>query len=458
LNRSTQQLRVSRSSNGYNEHCSLVQRRLGALGGKLILCTLILAFVEGALRKWAFAQSPALRHATYFSKDALFLLAGLAGLASASAMQRMYANWVIVISVFFILPPSLANAANTSFVGAMLSFRAYCVLPWCAFLAAGTIHSIKRVEQIAYLVGAMVLGEMVVGLIQFWLPGSHWLNRYDLDTQAIVVQFGHVRATGTFSYISGMSIAGGVAAWAGTYLFLARPSTGSRVFAIAVLLSGVVCALLAMARGGLAVWLFTVCFGILCFGRRREFIGAAGLALLGYIILGGALEDPKDMEVFTTAMKRFQTSDSFEQRVSYFFVDLSLGITNYPFGLGLGVGQPGGYVEGTSLIRDHGILENEPARIIQEIGIPGILGVFLIRLLPFAFMFPKWRNCTDKGSLALLSATIPYLLVAASTNLAFSHTQSSVYWCLVALVLGTAQDPKRGGSHDALLDKRSVCR
>src|SRR5262249_40497020 len=88
--------------------------------------------------------------------------------------------------------------------------------------------------------------------------------------------------------------------------------------------------------------------------------------------------------------------------------------------------------------------ESEPARIIQEVGILGLLGTFLIRLLPFALLVPRWRRCKDRHLLALYAASIPFLFAAAFSNLAFNHTLSSVYWCVVALLLGVAELPEDG--------------
>src|SRR5208282_2354285 len=104
-------------------------------------------------------------------------------------------------------------------------------------------------------------------MIQFRLPNTHWLNRYDAEGITPGTEVGHVRATGTFSYIGGMFMMASTAAWAGTYLFLSSTSVYPRAFAVAVAFAGIVCTLLAMSRTGVSMWVITVAGGVLCFRR-----------------------------------------------------------------------------------------------------------------------------------------------------------------------------------------------
>jgi hypothetical protein len=431
-------------------------------GGKLILATVVLTIVEGALRKWVFSESPSLRYAAYFSKDVLFVFAGLAGAASMGVNNRRYAGLVLLASVGLILPSSLATFGNGSLVGAILSFRAYVVLPLCAFLAAATIRSDRSVAQMAILIGVFAIGEVALGSIQFRYPHTHWLNRYDLEAARVASESGHARATGTFSYIGGMNTMTIAAAWAGTYLFMSRTRVISRAFGITVIFSGIICALLAMSRGGMVLWLITVAGGVLCFRRVRELFLITTLALagLGYFFFAGAPEEHQEAGVYDVAMKRFQNADTFTHRTSYFFDDLFIAFTEYPIGVGLGVGQPGGYVSESTKEARLGIqpLENEPARIIQEVGILGLAGVFIIRLLPFAVIVPRWKKCTNRKRLALYAAWIPFLLVVAISNLAFNHTFSSLYWCLVAVICGAAElsETDRENNWNAAIGLRKV--
>jgi hypothetical protein len=412
-------------------------------GGKLLTLVIVLTILEGAIRKWAFAGSPALRYGMYFSKDAVFVAAALMGASSMTRTQIKYAGMVLLATLILILPFGLASLGNASMVGAFLSFRAYAIVPLCAFMAAPTILSGKRVEQIAILLGIFAICEVVLGMIQFRMPPSHWLNHYDASSVKVGAEFGHVRATGTFSYIGGMVTMGGVAAWAGSFLFLSQTSVKRRTFATAVIVAGLVCALLAMSRTGILMWLISTVGALLCFRRGRELAIMGTLVFIGYMVFSEGLQGSQEASVYRVAMKRFSGADSVGHRTNYFFDDLYLAVTEYPFGSGLGIGQPGGYVSETNPNGGTRGIESEPGRIVQEVGVPGLIGVFFIRLLPFGLILPLWRKCKNRPLLALYAATIPFLFAAAMTNLAFNHTLSSLYWCIVAVVLGAAELPRR---------------
>ena len=435
-------LQTSRASGSRYGNRSAFTAGSFADGGQLLALVIVLTILEGAFRKWVFPGSAILRYAMYFSKDAVFIAAACVGASSMTAIQRKYARLVLLATLILIVPCSLGTLGNASPVGAFLSFRAYAIVPLCAFLAAPTILSLRRVEQIAIVVGILAICEAMLGMVQFRLPNTHWLNRYDAESVMAGTNFGHVRATGTFAYIGGMVTMSAAAAWAGCYLFLSRTRVASRVFAVVVLFAGLVCALLAMSRTGLLMYFITAVGGVFCFRRGRELAILGALVFLGYLVFSEGLEGSQEADVYRVAMKRFSTSDSVGHRSDYFFNDMYYGLTDYPFGVGLGVGQPGGHVSEDNLTGKNRSLENEPARIVQEVGISGLVGVFFIRLLPLGLILPRWRKCTDKPLLALYAVTIPFLFVAAITNLAFNHTLSSLYWGVVALVIGAAELPE----------------
>jgi hypothetical protein len=429
-----------------------------AAGGKLLGLVLVLTILEGGFRKWAFPESDALRYGMYFSKDVVLLVAALVGASSATAVQRRYAGLVLLATVALILPCTLATLGNASLVGAILSLRAYAIVPLCAFMAAPTVRSMRCVDQIAIIVGVAAIGEVALGMVQFELPNSHWLNRYDAVAAQVGAEFGHVRATGTFSYIGGMVTMGGAAAWAGCYLFLSRTTLTSRAFAATVLLAGLVCTLLAMSRTGVLFWAITAAGSVLCFRRGLELAIVGALALAAYMVFSEGLQGNQEAGVYQVAIKRFNAADSFAHRTTYFFEDLATGLTEYPVGAGLGIGQPGGNVSDSNPTSSYRRLESELARIVQEVGILGLAGVLFIRLLPFALILSRWRESSDRHLLALCAAAIPFLFSAAFTNLAFNHTLSSIYWCLVAVIFGAAEPPEtdRESNWNAAIGSRRV--
>src|SRR5262249_41828344 len=151
---------------------------------------------------------------------------------------------------------------------------------WAAFLAAGTIRSLNDIDRLAKFIGFIVIAEAFLGLVQFYLPPGHPINRYDLPTDQISRLYGRVRAVGTFSYISGMAVISVAGSWVASYLFLSGGSIHRRLFALGVAISGIMCALVSMSRAPLIICLFNFTLGVLCFRRPQGLLFIGILAVL----------------------------------------------------------------------------------------------------------------------------------------------------------------------------------
>jgi len=130
-----------------------------------------------------------------------------------------------------------------------------------------------------------------------------------------------------------------------------------------------------------------------------------------------------------------------------FFKTFEIGLTLYPFGSGLGVGQPFGSAGGVSIRA----LENEQGRILMEVGLPGLFGVFAIRVMVISAFGSRLVGYRDSRGPAFLSASLVMITASFLVNLAFNHTSSSMTWCVVALAFWSdassstsAADPVRG--------------
>ncbi len=224
------------------------------------------------------------------------------------------------------------------------------------------------------------------------------------------------------------------AAWAGMYLFLSNQSWRSRAFAVCTAASGIVCALVSMSRGALLGCLMIICGSAVCYGRGKEVIYVGVILFLGAWMIGGeSQDDNKEIGMYGATMKRFADKrDTVGSRADYLIKDLEIGLTDYPFGTGLGIGQPFGSV-GSLSIR---ALENEHGRILMEVGIPGLIGIFLMRLMIVVVIGSYLFSCTDKTLLAFYAPSTAMIAVSFLFNIAFNHTNSSMTWCVVALIFG----------------------
>ncbi len=289
----------------------------GTWGGKLLLLVFVLTILEGAIRKWIFPGANSLRYLAYFSKDIVFVVAGIMGMRKAGAVFRDRASRVLGIGVLLILPFAVLSFSNSTPIGAILSLRAYVILPVCAYWAAGTIKSWRDVDRILAVVSILAVLVALLGLVQFRLPPGHWLNRYDAEDAIVVAGYGHVRATGTFAYIGGMACMGVFAAWTGACLFL----TGGgirRSLGLAAAVSGLICGLVSMSRSGVFPWLLILAIAPLCFGHRKELIYVGILSVIGLWIVGGTDRDSNEEQGFyDVALKRFDNADTTSHRIAY---------------------------------------------------------------------------------------------------------------------------------------------
>ena len=139
----------------------------------------------------------------------------------------------------------------------------------CAFIAAGCVRSTRDINAVILAVALSTIVVAGLGVMQFFLPSSHYLNRYETgaaDSGHIVEEAGHARVTGTFAFITGMGIMTGVGAWAGAYLFLSALQN-----CVACSRSGFWLpqsfVLTSTSRGGAILYGVTVVGGILLFRR-----------------------------------------------------------------------------------------------------------------------------------------------------------------------------------------------
>ncbi len=414
---------------------------LQAWGCTWILVVLLLTIFEGALRKWLVASIPPLRYAVYFSKDFVFVGAALAGMAQARSFGRIL-GILLTFSLISLSIPTLINLPHTTAVGALLSIRAYLIVPLCGFVAGGTLRSLRDVDRIAIAFGVSTLLVAALGLLQYSLPPSHLLNRYETgeETTRIIAEFKHVRATGTFAFITGMGMMTGVSGWAGIYLFLTSRGWLGRTFAAVVLFAGLCCGLVSMHRGGIVIYMATVVGAVVLFGGKREMFYLLLVFVIGYLFIGGgaASEEGGEDSVEQATLRRFTERDSTSDRASYFLMNLRFGLFNHPFGEGLGRGQNGGNYAETGVASWGGGYETELGRIGFEVGPLGWVGVVSWRIVMIALLWRELRRAKEKQVRALLAATLPLFALLSINFMAFNHTGSSFAWAIAALALGVA--------------------
>jgi hypothetical protein len=434
-------------------------RRIGSVGAQpalatrwdlgvfLMVCVLLLTIFEGAARKWSFADNPAMRYASYAAKDVVFMILALVCLKRG---RRFDLTWLGICAILILVPSLPGTLTNSNLVGAMLSIRAYLIIPLCAFLAVPVVRTFVDIERCAMAVALASIPVAALGVIQYRLPPTHVLNRYDAaDAPYVASNIGLVRATGTFAYLAGMTTMSVLSAWAGIILVGNVPGRKRmiRFLGIAAIIAGGVCAAVSMSRGAVLGWGITCVGATLLYLRASSalFLVLAGTSALGTLILIRPGENFENAfgarSIVSGVVHRFTLHDTIGVRLMMIANEFAVGVGEFPFGVGLGLGQPGGlHSIGLKMER---FIESEWGRIAYEVGVLGLIGALVPRAVAAWLMWRGLRSTTNPTRRLVLAAALPMFCFCAFGTMAFNHTGNTAAWAVVALSLPAAL-PERG--------------
>ena len=410
---------------------------------RLMVLAIICCVFEGAGRKWLVpGASTPVQALFYFSKDFFFFLAAIAALSERPrSPQIAQLRGVLAIASMIILVACLPSISDAVIVGGVLSIRSLIVIPALSLLVATGLQGRRDLEVIAKTVGYVAIPIAVLGAMQFYLPGTHILNRQLDEFSRPVVFEGRVRASGTFTYISGMSALSLVSCWAGCFFLLAPPR---QKIGYVFVLAGLTCAAAALSRSGL---FFSLALIVSVLALSRTGLSAAvglGTALLVAALLMGEFQESDDpsarhtADLITGTFSRHEVSDTVESRGEWMLLSVLDALVEVPTGRGLGQGQQAENAVSSGRRRFAGY-ETEMARIVFEIGDLGLFGVLFFRgaviLLLSASLLTTHE--TDTPLHYLRKTSIAALGLFVITNTAFNHVACTFCWTVAAVALAT---------------------
>src|ERR1051325_8749844 len=255
----------------------------------VLISGLVLTVVEGAIRKWVIGSVFEFSsYLVYFSKDLLFatLLFFPAKRAESGALHR-FARWLVPGCFLLVCGALCSMTQEINYAGAVLTVRSLLFLPAVAFLVASRLQGIS-LRFVALLLGVLTLINFGLGVMQNNLLPQDVLNRYATDTTEISATQTGVRATGTFSYITGMGIISIVGIWAGiVYVSLSR-NVRQQIIGWSVLACGFGCGLASVSRGPVLIGSVMILAWIVFSGEwastkpRSLFAGILFIGILTY--------------------------------------------------------------------------------------------------------------------------------------------------------------------------------
>lgn len=414
--------------------------------------TLFIALVvlDGAVRKWLLPQSEQL---VYIAKDVL-LLALLAwhlmrrgidlppGL-SATRLQAWLALYAFIVALQ-VFNPSLPSLLLGVFgLKTHILYAALLVLVPSAF---------SDTEQLARWLRYLLVPAILVlafGVLQFYLPADHQLNRYVRGTFQDIATFGvarKVRVTSTFSYISGMTVFIYFAICLGLALMAAgRWRMRGNLLTYACVLTAAVVTPMTGARWVYYMVMVTVPLFLFTMLRAEMLQTRAALRIAALACLGVAVVSLWSLEAFESLEYRRQSSLDAAERIEGLLWDP----VDYAVEAGfLGFGAGATHQAAPALVPDAGFyawlpvtgFEDEPARIMLELGIVGFVAAFALRAY---LCWLAWRAMaagathTEKG---LAGGALIFFVAHLISPIVFNPTGGALYWLFAGIVATILRD------------------
>ncbi|MGH8069663.1 MAG: O-antigen ligase family protein [Candidatus Entotheonellia bacterium] len=417
-----------------------------------VRAALVLAVLEGVLRKWIFPDYGVL---IYLAKD-LLLLGGYLGFLLPRLVRRerfLFHHPASVPLVLFgiLAAVGFANPSQPSLGVWLLGVKAYLIYVPLLYVVPVAFRDILEVRR--FLIGFAVFAivPMTLGMIQFWTQPGEVLNRYAWGEEfgADVAVFGEgnrARITGTFSFISGhvtymtLIVLVAVALMAGIRGWRRRLSIGT-VLALAVanlFMTGSRGPFMTLSVGIPAVLALA---GVSLRGLSLVRTAATGLLVLSTVALVVNLF-PDAVGAFR---ERVEANDDVPDRLR--------ALVSAPL-WALGEAGLSGYGIGTThqavMFLGKGISDDEPPRaegeweqIILEVGPIGFVLVLVVRLFVIMRAWQAWRTEPKGEGRAIFAAALVFVLLCLAGNVVFNHVAGIFYWFMAGVALVRQSSPPK---------------
>ncbi len=407
---------------------------------------LFLVIVEGAIRKWLF---PGAQDVVYFAKDLLFLGAyagwfAARGRRPPTPLKALEAP--LVLAALYGVAQMFNPQLPTPLVG-IFGFKAYFWYVPLLFLLPDVFTDDRALARFLkrYVLTAIPVGLLAVA--QFFSPASSPLNTYARAAEDVgyVSTFGSsafVRVTATFSYITGYS---------------------SYLFAVTILLLGILATIQWRFRRNLLFYvaLGMTALGILLTGSRGPLVLlAAAFPFYWWLAVArergaGATFSRLILAVGVVVMLISYTAsdavDAYLGRAAGGGAEVA-GRLILPFeepfltlprsGLfGFGIGAT--HQTAAAVVKDripyswlNGLeVEGEPGRIMLELGLPGFLLFYFLRVYLAFVALQQARRLRTIFHRSLATASFLFFLAQLPGSIVFDVTTDVYHWFFAGLLV-----------------------
>jgi hypothetical protein len=401
-----------------------------------ITCIFAAIVYEGALRKWVM---PAPLHPVAFlAKDAL----GVCYIAfhqntTGSKYQNILKllGYITAGLLFFSLLLGLGN----SWQSAIITYKNAVLWPLIA-ASMVTNTSSETWKRLSLLTAPTTIGMFLLGGEQFFSPTSSWLNQYAWTAaglQSPVATFGGVqgvRATGTFSYISGMSEFAVFSFVLCLCFFLTSVSLKQKLLLISGCSAAIGCAVESGSRAPIVLIILVILSGLALNLTNRNTVLYLGIF---FITVTAILWFSLDKQMTEEYVKRWTVDP--QETLRRFTNEGLRGnywemLTRNPIGVGLGQGN--GYAvfetSRSNKVVGANVYDDSASIAIYESGLLGLLAFYLA---PSVLGWQLTLGFMDQSS-AVRSLAVSFGLVSVVGLIAgvwHDHNAAAFTWLQIGI-------------------------
>ena len=417
----------------------------------IVVASFIACALEGAARKWILPSEGILKYFAYFSKDMLLALCVFFPINGWLPIALRFRSVLSIALLATIMGCLFSLAGDLNLVGAVLTVRSALALPVLALIVAIRLPK-RSIYVLALVCIPLAILNAAVGTIQFFSPAGAWINQLANENQLVATASyaDRIRASGTFSYITGYGNFSIVQLVFGLVLFVLGKNTQERWGASILIFCAAVCGGATVSRGvGLGLVVLFVAWATLgkFFTRTIINISVACAVLGGALYIWGYMDETQ--EILSASQRRNEVvDDSIIDRIFAPLFEIPEAADESLFGQGIGTEQVAGNYSKTGRMA-FTTYESEWSRIIMEIGVVGLLGVAVTYLSAVLLLYQRLQKDRTREVRGILYAVILACCLWAYTGVIFNHVSSYYFWLLFALAVAYLA-PHEAPSPDAL--------
>jgi hypothetical protein len=342
-----------------------------------------------------------------------------------------------VLIITFLLLPCFLLGLTWSPTAAVMNFKNAVLWPLFAIYMAVSFDW-SALSKLTRTLNVLVFAMALLGFIQFNSPIDAPINLYAwhvIGRMEPIATFGAsagVRATGTFSYITGYSTFASVAFLWMVWRLLNAWSVTDRAFSLLGALSSLVCALTSGSRSPLYQCFLGLVMAVAVSSQIRHKLRI--LALLAVMFVG--YFSFSNERLFVSFYQRLtEAGDSTSQRIAGAGLEFVRLAFRHPFGVGMGQ---------ESNVSDYRIAEQQEAiefiedgrsRMAIEGGWLAILAQMVTLWIFVSIAIRAWRTGNDQARIAAAAIT-PAATYLVMNCLWYDHNASALWWFFIGAWLG----------------------